>query len=127
MVNDGFRQYAVSRLPGLAPESEDLPVAAFARDADGVINAGIVASVYWDGLEIAVLWVAEAHRRAGVGTSLVNTVEKFAREQGAVIAFLKTADATAFYARLGYQVYGVLEDRPIGTVLYHMKKRLAVD
>jgi hypothetical protein len=23
-----------------------------------------------------------------------------------------------------YEVYGVLEDRPIGTVLYHMKKRI---
>lgn len=33
-------------------------------------------------------------------------------------------DARPFYERIGYTVYGMLEDRPIGTVLYHMKKRL---
>ena len=49
---------------------------------------------------------------------------KYARENGAVVSFLRTVDAKEFYEKFGYQVYGQLEDRPIGTVLYHMKKRL---
>ncbi len=48
----------------------------------------------------------------------------FGIENGAVISFLKTVEAKDFYQKLGYEVYGVLEDRPIGTSLYHMKKRL---
>jgi hypothetical protein len=50
--------------------------------------------------------------------------EKYAKGNGAVVSFLKTVDAKEFYEKNGYQVYGLLEDRPIGTVLYHMKKRL---
>ncbi len=45
-------------------------------------------------------------------------------EQGAVISFLKTVEATGFYEKYDYQVFGILEDRPIGTLLYHMKKQL---
>jgi hypothetical protein len=32
--------------------------------------------------------------------------------------------AKDFYESLGYTVFGVLEDRPVGTRLLHMKKRL---
>lgn len=55
---------------------------------------------------------------------MVLQVEDFARGKGAVVAFLKTVDAKPFYEKLGYQVFGFLGDRPIGTRLYHMKKRL---
>ena len=123
-VKRGMRAYEVSRLPGLPAESEDIRVAAFARDEVGAVCGGLLANVYWDGLEIEILWVAESHRGRKLGRRLVGEIEAFARRQGAVIAFLKTVDARGFYERLGYRVFGTLEDRPIGTVLYHMKKRL---
>ena len=77
-----------------------------------------------DGVEIEILWVSEEIRGAGYGTQLVREVEKQAIAKGAGIAFLKTGEARKFYEKLGYEVFGVLEDRPIGTRLYHMKKRL---
>ena len=58
-----------------------------------------------------------------MGKNLLIAAEKYAIVNGAVISFLKTVDAIAFYENSGYQVYGLLEDRPVGTVLYHMKKR----
>ena len=86
----------------------------------------MLANCYWNGLEIDTLWVSESLRGNGIGSKLVNQAEQFAIENGAVISFLKTVNAKKFYEKLGYEVYGILEDRPIGTLLYHMKKRLQV-
>ena len=62
--------------------------------------------------------------KTGESYRLLSEAESFARENGAVIAFFKTVEARVFYEKHGYQVYGVLEDRPVGTQLFHMKKRL---
>ncbi|NYH11673.1 hypothetical protein [Pseudomonas moraviensis] len=55
---------------------------------------------------------------------LLEKAEATGTNNGAVVSFLKTVDAKQFYEQHGYEVYGVLEDRPIGTNLYHLKKRL---
>jgi GNAT superfamily N-acetyltransferase len=124
-VKAGMWGYIRSRLPDLPDESEDVPAAVFAQDGAGAIIGGVQGKVYWNGLEVELLWVDEAWRRRGVAGELMEKLEAFARQHGAVIAYLRTVDARPFYERIGYEVYGVLEDRPIGTVLYHMKKRLA--
>ncbi len=123
LLNKHFWQYASQKMPGLADESEDKTFLFSAYSGDNFI-AGISGNVYWNGLEIDTLWVSDIHRGQGIGRRLVEQAEVYALENQAVIAFLKTVDAKPFYERLGYQVYGVLEDRPIGTTLYHMKKRL---
>ncbi|PCH79906.1 MAG: GNAT family N-acetyltransferase [Hyphomicrobiales bacterium] len=124
IMNNGLRAFEISSMPDLPQESEDIHVAAFARLDDGTIVGGIKASVYWDGLEIDVLWVANDQRGNRIASKLVEQIETFARSKGSVIAFLKTFDARGFYEKVGYKVFGILEDRPIGTILYHMKKRL---
>ena len=95
-----------------------------ARSESGELVGGVLANCYWDGLEIDTLQVSESQRGEGLGSKLLNKAEVFGIENGAVISFLKTVEAKDFYQKLGYEVYGVLEDRPIGTSLYHMKKRL---
>ena len=124
VVLAGMRSYELSVLPHLPDESEDVAVYAFARSDDGAVIGGIRAIVFWDGVEIDTLWVDAAARRSGIGSSLLKAVEDDARARGAVVAHLKTVMAKEFYERLGYTVFGVLEDRPIGTLLFHMKKRL---
>jgi GNAT superfamily N-acetyltransferase len=111
-------------LPDLPDESEDVAIHAFARGDDGTLLGGVRANCFWDGLEIDVLWVDDAARRQGVGAALLAAVEHEGRRRGAVVAYLKTVMAKEFYERRGYEVYGVLEDRPIGTLLFHLKKRL---
>ena len=123
-VHAGMRAYELSVLPGLPDESVDVVVHAFARDDDGRLLGGVRANCFWDGLEIDVLWVDEASRGQGVGGALLRAVEREGRRRGAVVAYLKTVMAKDFYERLGYEVFGVLEDRPIGTLLFHLKKRL---
>ena len=122
-LNDNFWNFVLSQFPDLPPESEDRRF-LFSAMEDSTFLGGISGSVYWDGIEIDVLWVREDCRRRGIARQLLEEAENYARGYGAVIAFLKTVDAREFYERQGYQVYGQLEDRPIGSILYHMKKRL---
>ena len=125
-VRSGMREFERSVLPDLPDESEDVTVYALARADDGSLVGGVLANVFWNGVEIDTLWVAPDARRAGIGSALMAAVEHEARGRGAVVAYLKTVMAKEFYEHLGYLVFGVLEDRPIGTVLFHMKKRLDV-
>ena len=118
-----FHEFVQAGMPGLPDEDEDRHF-LFSMERDGEFIGAICGSVYWDGLEIDTLWVDDNYRGQGLGRRLVEEAENYAREQGAVIAFLKTVEAGEFYQRLGYETFGVLEDRPIGTLLYHMKKRL---
>ena len=124
LLKERFRQYELSVFPDLPSEDEDQLVAAYLRRDDGTICGGVEANIYWDGVEIELLWVSEDMRGAGLGSQLMHEVEVQARERGAAIAFLKTVDARKFYESVGYEVFGILEDRPIGTKLFHMKKRL---
>ena len=123
-LKESFRLYDLSIIPDLPSEDEEQLVGVYLRRDDGTIGGGAEANIYWDGVEIELLWVSEELRGKGFGTQLMQEVEKQAKEKGAGIAFLKTGEAQKFYESLGYEVYGVLEDRPIGTKLYHMKKRL---
>ena len=109
---------------GMPDESEDRVFVIQARDEADRLVAGILATVYWNGLEIDTLWVDERHRGKGLGAGLLDRAERFGKAHGAVIAYLKTVDAKYFYENCGYEVFGILEDRPIGSLLYHMKKRL---
>lgn len=123
-LKEHFSAYANSQIPGLADESQDKVFMLAARDEAGRLTGGILANCYWDGLEIDTLWVEDAARGRVLGAKLVEAAEGYGIAKGAVISFLKTVEARRFYEKLGYEVYGVLEDRPIGTSLYHMKKRL---
>ena len=123
-VRAGLRAYELSVLPGLPDESEDVAVHAFARSDDGELLGGALADVFWDGVEIDTVWVADGSRRRAVGGALMLAIEAEAGRRGAVVAHLETVMAKDFYERLGYSVYGVLEDRPIGTQLFHMERRL---
>ncbi len=108
----------------LPDESEDKPFMYVLYGASEKFVGGILANAFWDGLEIDTLWVDEPFRGRGIGAELLEKAEDYGRAQGAVIAYLKTVEAREFYEKQGYMVFGVLEDRPVGTLLYHMKKRL---
>lgn len=122
-VGQGFAAFVNAQHPGLAGESADIPVRLVITDATGVI-AGLLGRVFWQGLEIDVLWVAEAHRRGGLGQRLLQRAEAEARALGAQVAYLRTAQAAAFYERCGYRHCGYLP-RPLGTGLHSFSKELA--
>lgn len=122
-VTRGFAAFVSAQHPGLADESADLPIRLFITEATGVI-AGLLGRVSWEGLEIEVLWVADAHRRRGLGQRLLQRAEADARVLGARVAYLRTAQAAAFYKRCGYRHCGYLP-RPLGTGLHSFYSELS--
>ncbi|MDT3718093.1 GNAT family N-acetyltransferase [Pseudomonas oryzihabitans] len=122
-VTRGFAAFVSAQHPGLADESADLPIRLVITEATGVI-AGLLGRVFWEGLEIEVLWVADAHRCRGLGQRLLQRAEADARVLGARVAYLRTAHAAAFYERCGYRHCGYLP-RPLGTGLHSFYRELS--
>ena len=96
------------------------------QDADDQIAGGVLGEVYWDWLYIDLIWVTEDLRGEGYGQRLMVKVEEEARKFGAKQAYLDTFSfqAPAFYEKLGYRVYGELQDFPPGHQRFFYSKHL---
>ena len=98
------------------PSAEVKRFCVVARDADDAIKAGIfgVTAVNW--AFIAEFWVAEAHRKQGVGSRLLAEAEAAAKARGCDFIYLDTFtfQAPELYLRHGYREFGRLEDCPTG-------------
>lgn len=94
----------------------DVRVVLTARGATGELVAGLVGLGFWNGLFIELLWVDEAARGHGIGTSLMRAAESEARKRGWEVCFLSTFtfQAPRFYPRLGYEPFGELKGMPPG-------------
>jgi GNAT superfamily N-acetyltransferase len=107
-------------------ETEKVPLDLWTID-DDVLVAGLVASTRLGWLTIELLWVHADQRGEGFGGRLLQQAEQMARDdRGCIGARVETWDfqAKPFYERHGYEVFGVLEDFPLGVTEYHLAKRL---
>ena len=99
-----------------------------AADQDAI--AGFILSEVDGALaHIITLDVAEAHRRSGVGTTLLNTAENSLATKGVRTVFLETAvnnhAAVNFWLRHGYIKEGILKRYYLNQIDgYEMKKTL---
>lgn len=102
------------------------PVNLTFKDKQKNVIAGINAEMYWGWLDISFVWVAEAYRHQGIGTVLLNKVEKEAKNNGCDKVRLTTFSFQAkdFYIKHGYSVVGQLNDYPPGNTYYLMTKQL---
>ena len=96
----------------------------FAYGPSREVLGGLFGEISWGWLHVDVIWVDEASRHAGIGSSLMDRAEAEARAMGVQRAFLETTDFQAldFYASRGYQVFARLEDQPPGHACYYMQK-----
>ena len=96
------------------------------RDEAGSPRAGLRGVTAYDWLFVIWLWVAEEHRRQGVGSRLLSDAETIARERGCGGCYLDTFSfqAPAFYERCGYREFGRLNDFPRGHSRIWLFKRL---
>lgn len=95
-------------------------------DDDGEVVGGLWGSTGYGWLFIQLLVVPESARGDGVGTTLMQTAEREARERGCHGAWLDTFEfqARPFYERLGYVCFGELPDYPSGFSRFFMRKTL---
>ena len=105
---------------------QPMPVRFFVLDNGGTLIGGLTGRTHslraW--LEISTLWVEGAYRGRGIGRGLIERAEEEARRRGCLYARLATStfQAAGFYEKLGYTLYGKLEDCPPGdTSLYYRK------
>ena len=103
-----------------------LKLGLFVRDGSGAITGGLIADIAWGWLYICNLWLEDEIRGRGFGRKLLETAEGEAKKRGCRNVYLETFSyqARPFYEKLGYEVYGMLDDMPPGHTRYLMRKRL---
>lgn len=101
------------------------PLAVF-KEENGKKIGGITGDILGNWLRIRYLWVDSEHRGKKLGTELLQTMERTAKEKGAKYAELDTFSfqALPFYQKQGFEVFGTLENYPISDNKYYLKKTL---
>jgi predicted N-acetyltransferase YhbS len=105
------------------PQGHNSSLSLALRDEGGGLVGGLAGSTSYGWLLIKVLWVAPAHRGEGHGRALMAEAEAEAGRRGCHGVWLDSSmpDAAAFYRRLGYEVFGVLENQPGDVVRGHRR------
>lgn len=100
------------------------PVVIFLRNTEGQIVGGLRGTTVWGWLFVSQLWVAEELRGQDYGTKLMEAAEHEARERGCHAAYVDTFSFLAldFYQKVGYTIFGELEDFPKGHTRYFLRK-----
>jgi GNAT superfamily N-acetyltransferase len=93
---------------------------------DQSVAGGLIGEVFWNWFYISLLFVKEPLRGQGYGQKLLIMAEEEARQHGAKHAYLDTFSFQApdFYLKLGYTVFGELDDFPPGHQRYYLAKDL---
>jgi GNAT superfamily N-acetyltransferase len=107
-------------------QAEWYPVAFFLKDENGEVLGGLLGDIWAAWLHVRTLAVAMPVRGKGSGKELMKRAEHYAIERGCTDAYLDTFSfqARPFYEKLGYQVFGTLENHPVGHRHYFMTKKL---
>ena len=108
-----------------APPIRAQPLAIRLFDGGELMPGGLWGRSAYDWLFVEFLAVPEHLRGQGYGEALMGRAEAVARERGCVGVWLDTFafQARGFYEKLGYTVFGVIDDHPIGSARYFLSKR----
>jgi GNAT superfamily N-acetyltransferase len=103
------------------------PVAVLLTDEDGRHVGGLWGRSSYGWLHIELLAVPEEYRGRQYGRALMQAAEKIARTRDHVGMWLDTFEfqARGFYEKLGFELFGELEDHPVGQSHFFLRKRLA--
>jgi len=113
------------------PASDYAPFGIVARNAEGVILGGLIGGTSYGWLLVKMMWVAGDARGQGLGTRIMNLAEDVVRRRGCHGAWLDTSSRRArrFYEKLGYEAFGILEnrdgERPAGHARFFLSKRFS--
>jgi len=91
------------------------------------VVGGITGKMNFNRCHVSGLGIEKTSRGAGYGKLLMKRIEEEAIKLGAKIMTISTQDfqARELYEKLGYSVFGQLEDCPFdGTTKFYMSKRV---
>jgi GNAT superfamily N-acetyltransferase len=123
-VNRGIQTHASAAI-GL-PEQMWFAANFFLRDEDGEILGGALGNTWGLWLYVSDVWVDPSLRGKGYATKLMTAIEQMAIQRGCLNSYLDTFSfqARPLYEKLGYKVFGTLENHPKGHSHYFLKKTL---
>ena len=116
---------------GRTSRSDYATFSIVARNAEGEILGGLIGGTSYGWLLVKMLWVADEARGQGLGTRIMALAEDVVRGRGCHGAWLDTSSRRArrFYEKLGYEAFGILEnrdgERPEGHARFFLSKRFA--
>jgi len=123
-VNRGIQTHASAAI-GL-PEQMWSAANFFLKDEDGEILGGALGNTWGLWLYVSDVWVDPSLRGKGHATKLMTAIEQMAIQRGCLNSYLDTFSfqARPLYEKLGYKVFGTLENHPQGHSHYFLKKTL---
>lgn len=127
-VSDEERQFLTDGLDayndGRTPDANYRELIVMSRH-EGKIVGGLLGHTHWTWLYVKILWVAEDFRNGGVGRELMLAAEREASRRSCRHAHCSTFafQALPFYQKLGYSVFGTLENYAGGHARYFLQKR----
>jgi GNAT superfamily N-acetyltransferase len=100
-----------------APPYNTQRLVVLLRDETGQLRGGLLGLTWWGWLRIDIMWLDEAVRGQEWGSRVIETAEAEGIRRGCHHAFLDTMSfqALPFYQKLGYTVFGQLDDLPAGS------------
>lgn len=92
---------------------------------DKKVIGGAEGQVRFGWYHLENLWISEEYRGKDHGTKIIEMIEEFAKEKGAIGIRTETwsFQAPNFYKKQGFIEYGKLEDSPPGYVEYLFYKK----
>ena len=120
VVLDGLRAFNVAFIG----DPNEVQLAAFARDEAGTTIGGMLGHIKWRWLYVGKLWLPESTRGQGLGTRIMDAVERYAWSHDCLGVYLDTFEyqALPFYQKLGYEIYGTLDGFPPGYRQFYLRK-----
>lgn len=119
-LEDKLFEYNGTKIDGYAYEN----IIIKSVDDDNTLIAGIHCQIGGNWLYIASLWVEETYRGQGIGKQLLIQAESLAAQKKCQGMYLYTYSFQnpEFYKKLGYTVFGTLENYCKNHAKYYMKK-----
>ena len=123
VIASGLGQFNTSQ----AGPGEWRTLAILVQDEAGLPIGGLWGVTSYGWLFIELLFLPPELRGQGLGAKLVAQAEAEALARGCHGAWLDTFEfqARGFYERLGYVLFGQLDDYPRGSARFFMKKSLS--
>jgi GNAT superfamily N-acetyltransferase len=103
------------------------PLAVLMQDpATGKTVGGLWGRSIYDWLYVELFVVPEAFRGRGLGSMILKQAEDIALARGCVGVWLNTYEFQApdFYTKQGYELFGSIDDHPLGQYRLFFKKYL---
>ena len=96
----------------------------YALDDAGKLIGGVQGNFEWDWLFVKHLWVKDSGK--GIGRKLMEKAETYAKDKGKTGVLLDTFSfqAKPFYEKIGFMVFGTIEQAAGTHSRYFMMKRI---